>query len=137
MWRTDGYYFCSVTGLPSHAFSRNYYCRFCSFNTTKSKVHLYHLVDVHGVDYKIFSCDRCDYASRWKCKVRIIYSQFITVLFISSVAHANCQHTYYPSGHIKCRTSLKLIMIITENIDFGKSHSKNASLVIIVHLFAL
>jgi len=60
-------------GLPSHAFSRNYYCRFCSFNTTKSKVHLYHLVDVHGVDYKIFSCDRCDYASRWKCKVFFVY----------------------------------------------------------------
>lgn len=38
-------------------------------------------MDVHGVDYKIFSCDRCDYASRWKCKVRVavIYISCTTV----------------------------------------------------------
>lgn len=86
-------------GLPSHAFSRNYYCRFCSFNTTKSKVHLYHLVDVHGVDYKIFSCDRCDYASRWKCKVCFVY-----ILYTYRLRNSNGYRYLVASAQMCIRT---------------------------------
>ncbi|CAI9735193.1 finger Xfin [Octopus vulgaris] len=55
--------------LPPPNVCRNYHCQECSFTTTKSKMFLYHQIDVHGANFNVFPCDFCEYASRWKHKL--------------------------------------------------------------------
>lgn len=61
----------SSTGgiLPPPNVCRNYHCQECSFTTTKSKMFLYHQIDVHSANFNVFPCDFCEYASRWKHKL--------------------------------------------------------------------
>ena len=48
---------------------RNYRCKQCNFTTTKSKLFLAHRRAVHGDVIKIYPCDICEYASKYKSKL--------------------------------------------------------------------
>ena len=48
---------------------RNYRCKQCNFTTTKSKLFLAHRRAVHGDIIKIYPCDICEYASKYKSKL--------------------------------------------------------------------
>ena len=49
---------------------RNYRCKEeCNFTTTKSKLFLAHRRAVHGDVIKVYPCDICEYASRYKSKL--------------------------------------------------------------------
>ena len=48
---------------------RNYRCKQCNFTTTKSKLFLAHRRVVHGDVIKIYPCDICEYASKYKSKL--------------------------------------------------------------------
>ncbi|KAL5021317.1 hypothetical protein ScPMuIL_000472 [Solemya velum] len=56
--------------LPPPTFNRNYQCPDCNFNTTKSKMFLYHQVDAHKMNFNIYPCAQCEYASRYKHKIQ-------------------------------------------------------------------
>ncbi len=48
---------------------RNYRCKQCSFTTTKSRLFLAHRRSAHGDTVKVYPCDLCDYASKYKSKL--------------------------------------------------------------------
>ena len=48
---------------------RNYRCKQCNFSTTRSKLFLAHQQSIHGDSIKIYPCDICEYASKYKSKL--------------------------------------------------------------------
>ncbi|XP_046336984.2 zinc finger protein Xfin-like isoform X2 [Haliotis rufescens] len=58
------------TSLPPPLVNRNYRCSQCTYATTKSKMFLYHQIDSHGAKINVFPCQFCEYATKYKHKVR-------------------------------------------------------------------
>ena len=49
--------------------TRTYSCKICGQSTTSSRQHLHHQKEQHNMDYMIYECDMCDYATQYKQKL--------------------------------------------------------------------
>ena len=61
----DDYRIGSGVTLPT----RTYSCKMCGQSTTSSRQHLRHQKEEHNMDYMIYECDLCDYATQYKQKL--------------------------------------------------------------------